>query len=245
MNKKMKYLWVVPALLLALTSCDQSRHIYTSPSFSTAARQHKTIAILPFDVQVGLRPNQMKRLTPEQHYDLELQHGRAVQSAFQIHFLNKINKETEKVAVQDVILTNSILKEHDIQPEEIQTIPPAELAQMLGVDAVLVGTLVTEKPLSNAAATALVIYTILFAPDLAGSQPTNVGSTTVKIYDGPTGSLLWSYEKFLTRGLGSDTHSIVKAITRKASKTLPYAKIKVIAPDSAAQVNKVAAVEKE
>ncbi|WP_048922149.1 hypothetical protein [Rufibacter radiotolerans] len=244
MKKKMKYLWVVPALLLALTGCDQSRHIYTSPTFSTVARQHKTIAILPFDVQVGLRPNQMKRLTPEQHYDLELQHGRAVQSAFQIHFLNKINKEAEKVAVQDVMVTNSILKEHDIQPEEIQAIAPSDLAQMLGVDAVLVGTLVTEKPLSNAAAVVLAIYTFLYTPDLVGSQPTNVGNTTIKIYDGPTGSLLWSYDKFLTRGVGSDTHSIVKAMTRKASKTLPYAKLKV-APDSSAHAGGVAVVEKQ
>jgi hypothetical protein len=221
---KPAFLWLVAVFLLG--SCNHSRNIYTSPAFPAAARQHKTIAILPFDVQVGLRPNQMRRLTPEQHYDLELRHGRAVQSALQIHFLEKVNRPTHKVAVQDVNQTNAILKERDIQPEEIAQFPPAELAQMLGVDAVLVGSLTTEKPVSSALAAALAVYTLLYAPELSSGLPVNSGLTTMQIYDGHTGDLLWSYDKMLSRGLGSDTHNVVRAITRKASKKLPYAKLK-------------------
>ncbi|MBC3539459.1 hypothetical protein ACFSC6_18210 [Rufibacter sediminis] len=218
-------LWGIAALVvLGLSSCNHSRNIYTSPAFQAAAQHHKTIAILPFDVQVGLRPNQMRRLTPEQLYALELQHGKAVQSAFQIHFLNKINRNREKIAVQDVNLTNSILKEHDLQPEELQAIPAAELAQLLGVDAVLVGSLTTEKPVSTAVAAAIAVYTLLYTPYIGGSGPTNTGNTMMRIYDGASGDLLWSYDKMLSRGIGSDTHHIIKAITRKATRQLPYAK---------------------
>ncbi|WP_207433681.1 hypothetical protein [Sabulibacter ruber] len=221
------FLLLVATALLGLGSCNQSRNIYTSRAFPAAAKQHKTIAILPFDVQVGLRPNQMRQLTPEQLYDLELKHGRAIQSALQVHFLNKVNRNEEKVAVQDVNVTNSILKERDIQPEELQAIPPAELAQMLGVDAVMVGSLTTQKPLSNAVAAALTIYNFLYTPYVSGGGPTNSGNAAIKIYDGASGTLLWSYEKMLSRGLGSDTHNIVRAITRKATKKIPYTKLKV------------------
>ncbi|WP_210489782.1 hypothetical protein [Rufibacter aurantiacus] len=217
---------IMTMIVVGLGSCNHSRNMYTSPAFAAAAKHHKTIAILPFDVQVGLRPNQMRKLTPEQLYALELQHGRAVQSAFQIHFLNKVNKDGEKVAVQDVNVTNTILKEHDIQPEEIPNYLPAELAQMLGVDAVLVGSLTTEKPVSTAVAAAVAIYTFLYTPYVGGAGPTNSGNTMMRIYDGASGDLLWSYDKALSRGIGSDTHNIIKAITRKATRQIPYAKMK-------------------
>ncbi|WP_210462533.1 hypothetical protein [Rufibacter roseolus] len=217
---------IMTMIVVGLGSCNQSRNMYTSPAFAAAAKHHKTIAILPFDVQVGLRPNQMRKLTPEQLYALELQHGRAVQSAFQIHFLNKVNKDGEKIAVQDVNVTNAILKEHDIQPEEIPNYLPAELAQMLGVDAVLVGSLTTEKPVSTAVAAAVAIYTFLYTPYVGGAGPTNSGNTMMRIYDGASGDLLWSYDKALSRGIGSDTHNIIKAITRKATRQIPYAKMK-------------------
>ncbi|WP_181309001.1 hypothetical protein [Rufibacter sp. XAAS-G3-1] len=226
MKRRRALLAVVVMVVTGLGSCNPSRNIYTSPAFQAAARHHQTIAILPFDVQVGLRPVQMRRLTPEQLYGLELRHGRAVQSAFQVHFLKKINKNAEKVAVQDVNVTNSILKEHDIQPEEIQSYPPTQLAQMLGVDAVLVGSLTTNKPVSTAVAVAMTVYTFLYMPYVSGAGPTNTGNTFLKIYDGASGDLLWSYDNVLSRGLGSDTHHIVRAITRKAARQLPYAKNK-------------------
>ncbi|KAA3440448.1 hypothetical protein [Rufibacter hautae] len=217
---------IVTMIVVGLGSCNHSRNMYTSPAFATAAKHHKTIAILPFDVQVGLRPSQMRKMTPEQLYALELQHGRAVQSAFQIHFLQKVNKDGEKIAVQDVNQTNAILKEHDIQPEEIPNYLPSELAQMLGVDAVMVGSLTTEKPVSTAVAAAVAIYTFLYTPYVGSAGPTNSGNTMMKIYDGASGDLLWSYDKTLSRGIGSDTHNIIKAITRKATRQNPYVKMK-------------------
>ncbi|QHL88120.1 hypothetical protein GU926_12030 [Nibribacter ruber] len=221
--------FVVVALLAAvcgLPSCNQSRNIYTSPSFTAVAKQHKTIAILPFDVKVGLRPNEQRAMTEERHYELERQHGRAIQGALQVHFLQTINKNKEKVHVQDVATTNAILMEKDIQPEELVNFTPTELASMLGVDAVMMGTLTTDKPLSNGVAAAMAVYDLLATPNLSMGGPTNTGMAVMKIYDGATGSLLWNYEKGLARYLGSDTNTITKAITRKAAKKIPYAKLK-------------------
>ncbi|WP_082893511.1 hypothetical protein [Rufibacter ruber] len=227
MNIRSTVLLALAALLLWLAGCHYAaKNVYTSKSFKTVARHHKTIAILPFDVRVGLRPNEMRNLTPERHYDLELKHGRAVQSALQVYFLHTVNAKKEVIAVQDVRTTNALLEEKDIQPEELTQFTPTELAQLLGVDAVLMGSLTTEKPLSTGAALAIAAYTFFFTPDITDGGPTNAGNTTMKIYDGATGDLLWSYDKMLARGLGSDTQTIVRAITRKASKKIPYGKLK-------------------
>ncbi|MFC6996526.1 hypothetical protein [Rufibacter roseus] len=218
---------MVAVLASSLQSCNHaSRHIYTSRSFGVVAKQHKTIAILPFDVRLGLRPKEMERLTPKQHAELEQSHGRAMQSSLHVHFLNKINSEEEVVTVQDVRVTNALLEEKGITPEEIIQHTPTELAHLLGVDAVITGTMVTEKPLSNGAAMAMMMYTFFFTSGISNGGPTNAGNATLKIFDGATGSLLWSYDKRLSRGLGSNTDTIVRAITRKATRKIPYAKMK-------------------
>jgi citrate lyase gamma subunit len=225
MKAKNFFLVAVLAAVCSLQSCSPS--VYTNPSFTAVAKQHKTIAILPFDVKVGLRPNEMRDMTEERHYELERQHGRAIQGALQVHFLQTINKKKEKVKVQDIATTNAILLDKDIQPEELTKYTPAELAQMLGVDAVMMGSLTTDKPFSNGVAAAMVIYELLATPNISLGAPTNTGLAVMKIYDGATGSLLWNYEKALERYLGSDTNTITRAITRKAAKRIPYAKLKV------------------
>lgn len=48
--------------------------------------------------------------------------------------------------------------------------------------------------------------------------PANTGKLAITTNDGKTGELLWKYDKSLSRGLGSDTNSIVTTIMRKASR---------------------------
>lgn len=217
----------IALLLASVQSCNYAaKNIYTSKSFRKIAKQHKTLAILPFDVQVGLRPKEMRDMTPERLYDLELHHGQAVQSALQVYFLEHINRKREVISIQDVRTTNAILAEKDIQPEELTKYTPTELAQLLGVDAVMTGRLTTEKPISDGVAMALALYTFFYTPNITNGGPTNAGNASMKIFDGASGNLLWSYDKMLARSLGSDTQTIVRAITRKAAKKIPYAKLK-------------------
>ncbi|WP_235337286.1 hypothetical protein [Pontibacter korlensis] len=74
------------AMLLTTFSFAQTREIYTNPKFSTLATNHKSLAILPFNTSIKLRPNQMKSLTPEQLHDMEVKQGLAVQSALETYF---------------------------------------------------------------------------------------------------------------------------------------------------------------
>ena len=93
----------------------------------------------------------------------------------------------------------------------------------------------TNKLLSDEGAAALTALGIvgsaglaLFggASDWAGVGPTNTGNCTINIHEAKAGKLLWRYEKELSRGLGSNTNTIINAMMRKASKVFPYENIK-------------------
>jgi hypothetical protein len=50
----------------------------------------------------------------------------------------------------------------------------------------------------------------------------------INIHEAKAGKLLWRYDKELSRGLGSNTNTIINAIMRKASKEFPYENINKI-----------------
>ncbi|MFC6996525.1 hypothetical protein [Rufibacter roseus] len=207
------------ALFISVSGFAQTREIYTNPSFNTLAKEHKTLAILPFDASIGLRPNQMKNMSPERLKEMEKNEGLAVQSALQTYFLKVSSKDDYFVNFQDANTTNAILLKNNVTAETIKSFTPAELAKLLGVDGVIMGTFSTDKPMSDGAALALGLAVGFYGA-------TNSGKTGINIYDGATGELLWKYEKTLSRGLGSDTNSIINTIMRKASKKFPYRRLK-------------------
>ncbi len=210
---------VLLALFLSLGASAQTKEIYTNPAFENLAKSHKTIAILPFEARVGLRPNQMKTMTPERIKEMEQNEGLAVQSALQTYFLKVSSKDDYTVSFQDAATTNAMLLKNNITAENIKSFTPAELAKVLGVDGVITGTFTTDKPMSDGASLALGLAVGFYGA-------TNSGKTAINIYDGASGELLWKYEKSLSRGLGSDTNTIITTIMRKASKKFPYSKIK-------------------
>ncbi|MDX5423361.1 MAG: hypothetical protein LPK07_06670 [Hymenobacteraceae bacterium] len=216
--KKISIALTLAALLVATFSFAQNREIYTNPNFSSLAANHKTVAILPFAASVKLRPNQMKNLTPEQLRDMEIKQGLAVQSALQTYFLKEKGKDGFTVSFQDAQKTNALLAKQGITEENIRTFTPEELAKLLEVDSIITGTFETDKPMSDGASLALGL-----AVGFYGS--TNSGKTTINIYDGASGELLWKYEKALSRSLGSDTNTMVTTIMRKASRKFPYSNI--------------------
>ncbi|WP_207433680.1 hypothetical protein [Sabulibacter ruber] len=206
------------ALLLSFGASAQTREIYTNPAFATLAKSHKTLAILPFEATIGLRPNQQKNLTPERIKEMEKNEGLAVQSALQTYFLKVSSKDDFTVSFQDAATTNAMLMKNNITAENIKSFTPAELSKVLGVDGVITGTFSTDKPMSDGASLALGLVVGFYGA-------TNSGKTAINIYDGTSGELLWKYEKSLSRGLGSDTNTIITTIMRKASKKFPYAKL--------------------
>ncbi|GAA4012247.1 hypothetical protein GCM10022408_26140 [Hymenobacter fastidiosus] len=205
--------------LLALTSASaQTREIYTNPKFSTLAQSHKTLAVLPFVVTLELRPNEVaKRGGAEGVAKLEQREGLDVQNALQSYFLKRKEEKDMTIDVQDLSRTNALLAQNGVTAANMATFTPEQLAKFLGVDAVITGTFSSTQPMSGGAAIAMTLL-------IGASGPTNTGKLMININDGATGELLWKYDKSLSRGLGSDTNTIVTTIMRKASRQFPYSK---------------------
>ena len=209
----MKSTFILSFLCIALFSCGPK--IYTSANFSTALAKHKTVAILPAEVTMQLRPNQAKNMTPAQMEEMQTKTGFDIQEKMYGWFLRRGDKFDYTVTFQDVTKTNAKLKEAGIMYKDLKNTDRAKLASLLGVDAIMQDRANMEKPMSEGAAIAVGL--------LAGAWgSTNTVETTINIHDGTSGDLLWKYDYQASGSVGSSTTKMVDALMRSATKKFPY-----------------------
>lgn len=201
--------------LFAVTAFSQSRAIYVNPKFYPLAKNHKKVAVLPFDVQIGLRPKERESITDDQLKEMEANEGVAAQNALVSWFYKKQRVKPFDIEFQDVQATNAMLKKAGIDVNDLTDHTPQELATILGVDAVMGGTIQTTKPMSEGASVAVGVAFGFWGP-------TNSGNVTINLSNAADGALLWKYDKQLSRGLGSDMNLLMDTLMRKASKKFPY-----------------------
>lgn len=203
------------SILLPLAGFSQSKTNYQNPDFSALAKNEKTLAILPFNVTLNLRPKDKANMTPEELKQKEIQNGLAAQSAIEDYLLKKNNRKNYSVSFQDIQKTNMLLHKNGISIDSLAFMPPQKICKLLGVDGVISGSMISNKPLSTGAAVAVDVL-------VGFGGRTNSGKCTIAVRDGATGKLMWKYKKSLSRGLGSDVNTIIEAIMRKASRKFPY-----------------------
>lgn len=189
--------------------------IYKSSEFDSALAKHKTVAILPADVTTKLRPNEAKKITAEQLADINQRAGYDIQDKMYSWFLRRAEKYAYTVTFQDVTRTNALLKQAGITYETLASKDRTELAQLLGVDAVLQNRSSMDKPMSEGAAIAVGVV-------FGAWGNTNSVQTTINIHDGKSGNLLWKYDYQASGSVGSSTDRLVNALMRNASKKFPY-----------------------
>lgn len=203
------------SLLAAVVFASCGPKIYKSSDFDSALAKHKTVAILPAEVTTKLRPNEAKKITPEQLADINQKTGYDIQDKMYSWFLRRSDKFSYTVTFQDVTRTNALLKQAGITYETLASKDRTELAQLLGVDAVLQNRSSMDKPMSEGAALAV---GVLFG----AWGNTNSVQTTINIHDGKSGNLLWKYDYQASGSVGSSTDRLVNALMRNASKKFPY-----------------------
>ncbi len=204
---------IVAFFALILTSCGPS--IYKTTDFEDVTRTHKTVAIIPANVMVQLRPNQAKKLTPEQIEKNQEATGFALQEKMYGWFLRRSTKQNYTVNFQDVSQTNALLQEAKLSYKDILKKSKSDLAKLLGVDAVISASLRTDKPMSEGVAVALGVV-------LGVWGNTNKAFTTIDIHEGKKGNLLWKYDYEASGSVGSSPENLVNALMRNASKKFPY-----------------------
>ena len=206
-------------LLLALTllvgaTVEAQTHLFEHPDFETIAKDHKTIAIIPFSAKVSLRPKQMKEITAEQLKEMEINEGSSIQTAMYSWFLKRKKRGKLLIDVQDPNKTNALLKKNEV---DMEITTPEELAKLLEVDAVITGKIETDKPMSDGASIALGLLVGFW-----GS--TNSATVNMSINDAEDGTLLWNYNKRVSGSLGSSNDQLINTLMRKASRRLAYTK---------------------
>lgn len=199
--------------VLLLSACGPK--IYKSGEFDNALARHKTVAIIPADVVTRLRPNESKKITPEQLAEMNEKTGYAIQDKMYSWFLRRSDKFSYTVTFQDVTRTNALLKQAGITYEDLSSKDRTDLAKLLGVDAVLQNRSNMDKPMSDGAAVAVgVIFGVW--------GNTNSVATTINIHDGKSGDLLWKYDWQANGSVGSTPERLVNGLMRNASKKFPY-----------------------
>jgi hypothetical protein len=210
----MKKLFVpIIAFVALLSSCGPT--IYKTQDFDSKTASHKTVAILPTDVSIQLRPNELKKTSADQIKDMERQTGESIQDKMYSWFLKRSNKFKYTVTFQDVSRTNALLSKAGIKYADINTKTKDELARLLGVDAVISSRASMKKPMSDGAAVAVGL--------LVGAWGnTNDVQTSISINEAKNGDLVWKYDYNASGSVGSNTDKLVDALMRNASKKFPY-----------------------
>ena len=144
---KFKFFLFSILVLLVISSCN--RRSYHVKDIDEKTRAHKTVAILPFDIEMtGRMP---KNWDDAKKQEVLEQESELFQSSLLSQILNTSTKRRGEftVSFQNIDKTNAILSKNGITYEVFKEKDPQELAQFLGVDAVLKVKMHKKRYLSN------------------------------------------------------------------------------------------------
>jgi hypothetical protein len=205
-------------LLLSIFLCTffgySQKQIFESPQLSSAIKQHKIVAILPFVVKITYK-KQPKNFSAEANRDQEVKMAKSIQSSMYTFLLRK--SDNYMVSFQDVEKTNILLKKAGVDGK-LDEMTKDEIAKILGVDAVISGTFESEQTKSEGAA----IATAVLFGGFGGK--TGTGTLTMMINNGSDGELLWRFFKTLDDNISTSTDDLVEHMMRKVSRNFPYQK---------------------
>ena len=207
---------VIIALLFTSYLAAQTK-LYVHPDGDNYAANTKTMAILPLDTQVKLRPKQLKDFTSEQIEEMEKNEAIDIQKGMHSWFLTRKKRGSLTINVQTPARTNALLKKAGVDIHNYQEYLPSELGKILGVDCVVMGTFETNKPMSAAASIAI---GALFG----GFGATQSAICNFDFYDTRDDELVVNYLKKVKGGLGSDSQDLINILMRKVTRRIPYTK---------------------
>ena len=198
------------ALALGLSGCATT---YTAPDFEEYRASHETVAILPFDAAINASTQGKNAPSREELDAIEAQQMEIFQRALYVQFLEKQERGKYTVEIQDMDETNIRLARFE---RKSAPMTKAEVATMLGVDAVVSGKISLSKPMGTGWAVA--------TTPLFGFGATNSGIVHTTVHEGEGGRLMWSYEHELSGGVMSSPESVAKAVMGGIANKFPYRK---------------------
>jgi len=211
----MKFYTLIFCFFLISSLATAQTHLYEHPQIEQYIAKHQKVAILPFKTSITMRPKDMKSMTNEQISKMEEDEGFSIQSAMHSWFLKREMNGKLKVSFLDPLTTNAKLRKMGVGFDTIQDYTPAELADMLEVDAIIVGSFETNKPMSEGASVALGLLVGFYGN-------TNKAILNMSIYDSEEGVQIANYNKAISGSMGSSTEDLINILMRKASRRISY-----------------------
>jgi hypothetical protein len=213
-----------------MASCGVNRNVYKSADFSTKASRHKTVAILPFQItQTG---HVSKKETVDDIKAANEKWAYAFQQSLLSYSLRHTsrNRKGQMISFQGIQQTNAILKESGLTIEAMYGKRPEELAQLLGVDAVIMTTLEKDKNFSDGVAYGVAAgRAVLNAVSKSGTLGAPLGGLNAAdvnlnsyLYDAKDGKLLWKTFRQGGTDLPTNTDDLVEFYSNWIARKLPY-----------------------
>ena len=212
----MKKITLLLAFLLTTGLFSQTK-LYVHPDADNYVANTKTIAILPLNVQVKLRPKQLKDFTSEQIVQMAHDESLDIQKGMHSWFLTRQKRGELRAKIQTPARTNALMKKAGVDIFAADEFLPSELGEILGVDCVIMGSFETSKPMSTAASLGLGLLT-------GGFGSTQAALANIDFYDTRDDELVVNYLKKIKGGLGSDSQDLINVLMRKVTRRIPYTK---------------------
>ena len=187
------------------------KNIYESIRFDEYTEDHEILAIVPFIAHLELK----KAVDNDELNVLAEKEGYAVQNALETYFSKRKKRKKFNVDFQNIMNTNAILAQNNINYNNIDTYTTQELCKILDVDGIISGNLNLNILLSEGVPTDFSILDYF-------SGNANYGRIGVKISDGDTGKLLWKYENEISKKTGKNTNELIDKMMKTASRKFPY-----------------------
>ena len=209
-----KYLrFVLVSLLPFLASCAT---VYTAPDFSDYKAQHKTIAILPFDVTIN--PERRWSVSQQQIDQMASEHAESFQRALYTQYLQGQQRGRFTIEFQDINETNTRLTRKATSGNKqalIASLSKSEICDALKVDAVISGEMVLTKPMGTLESLA----SLHFFKIPGSTKEVHVNAS---IHEGNKGKLIWNYDLVQQGSHWSSVESVAKHLIRGAARSFPY-----------------------
>lgn len=220
---------LIPLFMIAIALAACSRAYYKTGSYDYFADKHRVLAILPVQtITYGRMP---ERPSEEEIRAIEDAESRA----FQVSLYTNITERTGgnfgniHVDIQHYSETNARLKEAGMSARDSWERSSTELAQILGVDAVVRTTVEKERYLTNlesfgvsVASTLVFLFSrypwLGFFPN---SRTSDVNASCA-IVDGENGVAVWATDKREATYWNRPQQDAINDITRSLARRFPY-----------------------
>ncbi len=212
----MKILNTLTRLALAITLLTlfaACATVYKADNFSDFQARHRTVAILPPTVSINAQS--FKAGTPiETIENQQREESMLFMRQLYAQLLARQTKLGYTVKFQDIDDTLALLEREGITQQDLKAMTRTQIAQKLGVDAVMSLRVYRDKPMDTGAA----IFSVL----IAGVSVTNEVQVNLAIHDGKTGQMVWNFDHLIGGGLVSSAEGMARSLMKAISKKFPY-----------------------